>query len=93
MSGYLGRIIIDEVTDAVMGNATEFRPFTKRADGGLAAGREDARGAESDDVGELGGEAGSGNRGRIHAQGAVSMRSGTGRNGHEKARAGKDAGW
>ncbi len=32
------------------------------------------------------------NGGKIHAQGTVSMRDGTGRNGHEKARAGDGAG-
>ena len=76
MNADLGGVVIDEVADPVMRDAPELRPFAKGADRGLAARRENAAGTEADDVGELGGEAGSGNGGMIHAQGAVSTGGG-----------------
>ena len=53
MERNLGRIIINEVADAVMRNAAEFRPFSQGADGGLFTGGENPAGAKADDVGEL----------------------------------------
>ena len=59
MHADLGGVVIDEMADPMMGNAAEFRPLTQGANGGLATDREDATGAKTDDVSELGGEAGS----------------------------------
>lgn len=92
MNADLGGVVIDEMADTVMGNAAELRPLAEGANRGLAAGRKDAGGAETDNVGELGGEAGSGNGKRIHALGAVSWAGAWGSTGHEKARVGEDAG-
>ena len=72
MDGDLGGVVIDEVADAVMGDAAELGPLAEGADRGLAAGRKDAGGAETDDVGELGADAGSGIRKRVHAPSAMS---------------------
>ena len=41
------------VTDAVMGNAPELRPFAKRADGRLLAGWEYPASTEAKNIGEL----------------------------------------
>ncbi len=75
-----GGVIIHEMADTVVGNAAELRPFAEGADRRLAPSGKDAAGAKTDDVSELGAEAGSGNSGRIHATGRVSTRA------HEKAR-------
>jgi hypothetical protein len=54
VDGNLGGVVIDEVTDTVMRDAAELRPLAEGANRGLATGWEDAGGAETDDVGELG---------------------------------------
>ena len=50
----LGEIVVNEVADAVMRNPALAGPLAQRSNRGLAAGGEDPRGAEADDVGELG---------------------------------------
>ncbi len=50
----LGRIIINEMADAVVGDAAKFGPFAQGADGGFTTGGENTAGAKTDDVGELG---------------------------------------
>ena len=76
----LGRIIINEVADAVMRDAAEFGPFAQGADGGFTTGGENTTGAKTDDVGELGVDlrtvAGSGNGGWVHTLKAGCQRVG-----------------
>lgn len=74
-----GGVIIHEMANAMMWDAAQLRPFAEGADRRLAPSGKDAAGAKTDDVSELGAEAGSGNSGRIHATGSVSTRA------HEKA--------
>jgi hypothetical protein len=54
----LGRIVINEVADAVMRNAAEFGPFSQSADGGFFTSRKNPAGAETNNVSELNVEAG-----------------------------------
>ena len=49
----LGRIIIDEMSDAVMRDASEFRPFPQRAHRRLFACREYPAQAKAENVREL----------------------------------------
>ena len=87
--GYLGGVVVYEVTETVMRDAAELGPLAEGADRRLVASRENAAGAKTDDVGELGGLAGRRNGGRIHAPGAVSTGAASG---NENARAGLGAG-
>ena len=59
-------VVIDEVSDAVMGDAPEFRPAPQRADGRFFVFGEDPATAETDDVCELT-LSGSGDLWRFHA--------------------------
>ena len=47
----LVRVVIDEMADAVAGDAAELGPFAQGADRGLAAAREDAAATEAGDIG------------------------------------------
>ena len=82
MQRNLGRIIINEVADAVVRDAAEFGPFAQGADGGFTTGGENTTGAKTDDVGELGvdlrTDARSGNGGWVHALKAGCQRVGGG---------------
>lgn len=49
----LSGVVIDEMADLVMRNATKFRPGAKRADRRLFAGREYPALAKAGDVGKL----------------------------------------
>ena len=60
------------MTETVMRNAAELGPLAEGADRRFATSRKDTAGAETDDVGELGGQEGRGSGGRIHAPGVVS---------------------
>ena len=53
MGGDLGRVVIDEMSDPVMGNAPEFGPIPQGADRRLFACREDPAQAKADNVSEL----------------------------------------
>jgi hypothetical protein len=53
MIGNLGRVIIDEMADFVMGDATELCPGAEGADRWLFAGGKYAALAKADDVGKL----------------------------------------
>ena len=53
MKGDLDRVIVNEMTDAMVRNAPEFGPFAERANGRLLARREYARLAKADDIREL----------------------------------------
>ena len=52
MHGDFGGIVVNEMPDAVMRDAAELGPFAERANRRLFPGREDAAGAQSDNVGE-----------------------------------------
>ena len=54
MQGDLGRIEINEVADAVVGDATELGPVAQSANRRLATLREKPAGAEAGDVCEVG---------------------------------------
>ena len=86
MCGDLGRVEVNEAADLVVRDAAELGPVAERADRGLFAGRENAAGAESDNVDELRVDVSSRIGGRVHAAAAVST------HGHEKARTGEGAG-
>jgi hypothetical protein len=49
----LCRIVIDEMSDAVMGNAAELGPIAERSDGGLLVLGENPAGSQANDVREL----------------------------------------
>ena len=70
----LGRVVVNEMTETVMRDAAELGPLAEGADRGLFAVRENAAGAEADDVDQLRSDESSGNGGRVHAAGAVSAR-------------------
>lgn len=53
MRADFGRVVIDEMPDPVMGDASEFRPLPKRAYRRFFARREDSAQAKSDDISEL----------------------------------------
>lgn len=53
MNRDLGRIVVYKVADAVMRDAAELGPLAESANRRLAISRENAAGAETDDVGEL----------------------------------------
>ena len=46
----LDRVVINEMPDAVIRDAPQFRPFAKGADRGLLAGREYPTAAEPEDI-------------------------------------------
>ena len=52
MRGDFGGVVVDEVPDAVGGDAAEFGPFAEGADRGFVALREDSAVAEAVDVRE-----------------------------------------
>lgn len=74
MGRNLGRVEVNEAADLVVRDAAELRPVPECANRGLFAGRENAAGAEADDVDELRIDVSSGIGGRVHAAGAVSTR-------------------
>jgi len=53
MDGDLGRIVINEVSDAMMRDAPELRPIPQRAHGGLLACGKNSAEAKADYVCEL----------------------------------------
>ena len=53
MNRDFGRIIVDEVSNAVMRDAPELRPFAQRANGWFLAGRKYPAQAEAENIREL----------------------------------------
>ena len=53
MVGDLGRVVIDEVTYAMMGNVSQRGPGSERANGRFFAGRENPALAQTDNIREL----------------------------------------
>lgn len=49
----LGRVVINEMADTVMRDATELGPVSQGGNGGLLVFRENPAGAQADDVREL----------------------------------------
>ena len=64
--GDLGDVVIDEMAEAMVGNAAKPSPFAEGAEGRFFTGGENPAGAEADDVGELRADAGRGNGGWVH---------------------------
>ena len=67
MQGNFSRIIINEVADAVMGDAAEFGPLADGSNRWLLADGKNPAESESDNVGKLRVDAGSGCVGWVHA--------------------------
>lgn len=70
MHRHLGRVVIDEMPDAMMRDAPELRPSAERADGRLLVLGEDAAEAQPGDIRKLSFDAGKGRC--VHTLGSVS---------------------
>ncbi len=53
MGRYVRRVIVNEMTDLVVGNVTKLGPVPQRADGRFISFREKATLAQADNIGEL----------------------------------------